>query len=263
MIERRQILTGIAVGGGSLALGGLMLSNLWSSTPAPGSGPGRDLAVLEMPPLMPGSSRAGRREFDLRLEAGVSRFRPGQKTPTIGINGAYLGPTLEMNAGETVRMNVTNRLDEAATLHWHGFNIPAHADGGPHQPIAPGETWSPTFTVRERASLFWYHSHMHRRAGPQVYHGLAGAIYVHDAESQRLDLPQEYGTDDLPLIIQDRAFNADGSFAYSMSMMTTMMGATGDTLLVNGGIAPAAFEVKSDRLRIRLLNASNARVDRR
>src|SRR3546814_8129500 len=70
-----------------------------------------------------------------------------------------------------------------------------------------------------RASLFWYHSHTHRQTGPQVYHGLAGPIYVRDEASERLDLPNDYGIDDIPLIIQDRAFNTDGSFAYSTSMM--------------------------------------------
>src|SRR3546814_800225 len=166
-----------------------------------------------------------------------------------------------MAAGETVRINVTNRLTEPATLHWHGFHLPASADGGPHQPIEPGETWSPSFEVKQRASLFWYHSHTHRQTGPQVCHGLAGPIYVRDEASERLDLPNDYGIDDIPLIIQDRAFNTDGSFAYSTSMMNLMMGVTGDTLLVNGTIAPV-FEAKSERLRLRLLNASNARFYR-
>jgi blue copper oxidase len=119
MIERRQILTGLAVAGGRLALGGLVAPNLLDFTASPGTGSARELAAPKIPPLMPGSLTDGRREFDLRLEAGASRLHRSQETPTIGINGAYLGPTLEMNAGETVRMNITNRLDEAATLHWH------------------------------------------------------------------------------------------------------------------------------------------------
>ncbi|EMD83346.1 FtsP/CotA-like multicopper oxidase with cupredoxin domain [Pacificimonas flava] len=155
-------------------------------------------------------------------------------------------------------MNVRSELVEIATLHWHGFHLPAAADGGPHQPVAPGETWSPAFEVRQRASLFWYHSHAHQRAGPQVYAGLAGAIYVRDDESERLDLPNEYGVDDIPLVVQDRAFSSDGSFVYSASMHSRMMGARGDTLLVNGTV-DSVFEAASDRLRLRVLNGSNAR----
>ena len=109
--------------------------------------------------------------------------------------------------------------------------------------------------------MFWYHSHAHRRSGPQVYQGLAGAIYVRHDETKRLALPNDYGVDDIPLIVQDRAFNRDGSFAYSTSMRDVMMGMTGDTLLVNGSVDPV-FEARSDLLRLRLLNGSNARFYR-
>src|SRR3546814_2014591 len=93
--------------------------------------------LLKIPPLLIGKRVAGSCQFDLTLQSGLSRFFEDRETPTIGINGAYLGPTLEMAAGETVRINVTNRLTEPATLHWHGFHLPASADGGPHQPIEP------------------------------------------------------------------------------------------------------------------------------
>src|SRR3546814_10718033 len=98
--------------------------------------------LLKIPPLLIGKRVAGSCQFDLTLQSGLSRFFEDRETPTIGINGAYLGPTLEMAAGETVSINVTNRLTEPATLPWHGFHLPASADGGPHQPIEPGETRS-------------------------------------------------------------------------------------------------------------------------
>src|SRR3546814_1084627 len=75
--------------------------------------------LLKIPPLLIGKRVAGSCQFDLTLQSGLSRFFEDRETPTIGINGAYLGPTLEMAAGETVRINVTNRLTEPATLHWH------------------------------------------------------------------------------------------------------------------------------------------------
>lgn len=260
MINRRSLLGGVAISGGVLVIGGIAAQEFLrggrSSFISAGSG-----NLLQIPTLYPGRVEDGVRTFDLNLQRGASRFLKGIDTPTIGINQPYLGPTLEMYAGETVRMNVSSDLSETATVHWHGFHLPARADGGPHQPIAPGSTWSPSFEVRQRASMFWYHSHAHRRSGPQVYQGLAGVIYVRDDESERLDLPNDYGVDDIPLIVQDRAFNRDGSFAYSTSMRDVMMGATGDTLLVNGSVDPV-FEARSDLLRLRLLNGSNARFYR-
>lgn len=257
MINRRSLLGVVALGGGTLVIGGLVGRELLGGGQAmlTSSSAGNPLLI---PELYAGALQNGVRTFDLNLQSGVSRFFEGVDTPTMGINQPFLGPTLEMRAGETVRMNVSSALSETATVHWHGFHLPARADGGPHQPIAPGTTWSPSFEVKQRASMFWYHSHAHQRAGPQVYQGLAGAIYVRDTESERLDLPNDYGVDDIPLIVQDRAFNRDASFAYSTSMDAVMMGMRGDTLLVNGTVDPV-FEARSDLLRLRLLNGSNAR----
>ena len=260
-VTRREMLAYGALGLGGVAAAATLLPGLIHDGELT-SGPSRDQhGALVIPPLLEGRRSASGAEYDLELASGLSRFVEAGSTPTIGINGAYLGPTLVMRSGDTVQMNVTNRLSESATLHWHGFHLPVHADGGPHQAIAPGATWRPRFEVRQRAGLFWYHSHAHRRAGPQVYHGLAGLIYVRDSDGERTDLPHDYGVDDIPVIVQDRAFAGDGHFAYSTSMMTVMMGATGDTLLVNGGRG-RRFETKSDRVRIRLLNASNARFYR-
>ena len=250
MITRRTAVKGLI--GGGLATSGLF--GQWRSAPAFAASPG----PLIVPSLIKGEVRDGVRVFDLTLQRGISRFFEGVETPTLGINAAYLGPTLQMRAGETVRINVTNRIGEPSTLHWHGLHLPASADGGPHQIIAPEATWSPQFKVKQRASMFWYHSHMAPRTGPQVYQGLAGLMYVSDDETDRLDLPGEYGIDDLPLIIQDRAFNRDGSFYYSASMHNLMMGMQGDTLLTNGGVFPY-FEAKTNTLRLRILNGSNAR----
>jgi len=86
-------------------------------------------------------------------------------------------------------------------------------------------------------------------------------IYVRDQASEALDLPNDYGVDDIPLVVQDRAFASDGSFIYSTRMRNVMMGMMGDTMLVNGVVEPV-FEAKTDRLRLRLVNGSNARFYR-
>lgn len=253
---RRAALRRVVGGAAALALVGLGGCNMVAN--GAGLGSGRERRRLAIPPLYRGEERSGERVYDLSLQKGLTSFVDGVLTPTIGINQSFLGPTLEMRRGERVRMNVRSNLDETATLHWHGFHLPAAADGGPHQPIAPGEIWSPSFEVRQRASLFWYHSHTHRRAGPQVYAGLAAPIYVRDEEEDRLDLPADYGIDDIPLMLQDRAFAEDGRLIYSNRMHSRMMGMQGDTLLVNGTSDPV-FEAKTDLLRLRLLNGSNTR----
>ena len=259
MITRRAALKGLVLGGGAVALAqttagshitkrGLVAPASTSATPKP----------LAIPALMRGELQAGTRTYDLRLAAGVSRFFDGIDTPTWGINGPYLGPTLRMRAGERVRLNVSNQLGEQTTLHWHGLHLPAQADGGPHQIIDDGATWSPEFEVRQRAATFWYHSHMVPRTGPQVYYGLAGLIDVTDETSAKLDLPSDYGVDDVPLILQDRAFNQDGSLSYALAMPNVMMGMRGNVMLVNGTVNPY-FEARSQQLRLRILNGSNAR----
>lgn len=218
----------------------------------------REPIPLSIPPLRRGEIDKGERVFRLSLTPGEKEFVPGVASPTIGIDAPYLGPTLEMRRGETVRFHIDNSLPEGATVHWHGFELPAAADGGPHQLIAPGERWSPSFEVRQRASLYWYHSHLHRGAGRQVYAGLAAPIYVRDDEEDRLDLPSDYGVDDIPLIVQDRMLDKSGRLIYPSGMHAQMMGVRGDHMFVNG-TQNAVFEAQSSRLRLRILNGSNAR----
>jgi suppressor of ftsI len=101
---------------------------------------------LKIPLRDPRTDAAGRKVFDLRLQSGRSELLPGKPVQTWGANSAYLGPTLRATRGDRVVINVTNDLPEATTLHWHGMHLPAKADGGPHQTIAPGATWSPSWT---------------------------------------------------------------------------------------------------------------------
>ncbi len=258
MISRRAALGGLLAGGASLATVGVLTNRYTQRWIFGAPAFATEAKSLTIPKLMTGEVRSGVRTFDLDMQKGVSRFFDGIETPTLGINGAYLGPTLKMRSGESVQMNVTNNIGEASTLHWHGLHLPARADGGPHQVIAEGDTWSPKFSVKQRASMFWYHSHMVPRTGPQVYQGLAGMIYVDDEETSRLDLPSDYGVDDIPLVLQDRAFNRDGSFYYGTSMPNVMMGMRGNVLLVNGMVQPY-FTASTNKIRLRLLNGSNAR----
>jgi blue copper oxidase len=212
-----------------------------------------------VPPVEEGERNGNQLHFDLNIAPGVSNFVGKLSTLTMGINGAYLGPVLRAKRGDRVSFSVKNNLTEKTTLHWHGFVLPARMDGGPHQVILPGEAWNPEFDMIQPGATYWYHAHTHELTGQQVYHGLAGLFIVDDDVNLNSSLPVDYGVDDIPVIIQDRKFNRDGTFQYLGSMMDRMQGMKGDTILVNGVVTPI-LKAKRPLIRLRLLNGSNARI---
>ncbi|MCD4533424.1 multicopper oxidase domain-containing protein [Nocardioides sp. cx-169] len=216
--------------------------------------------ALAIPPLAPSRlDGQGRRVFDLTLQAGETDLGRDRPTPTWGVNGSYLGPTLRAVRGEEVLVNVDNDLDEATTLHWHGMHLPARMDGGPHQMVAPGARWSPTWRVDQPAATLWYHPHPHGETARHVYRGLAGLFLLDDPAEAAVQerLPSTYGVDDVPVIVQDKRF--DGHELDESGSFLSGVGLLGDTVLVNGTPGPY-LDVTTERVRLRLVNASNARV---
>ena len=213
---------------------------------------------LIVPPLLEAHVDGDEKVFGLRVLHGQTALLPGKLADTAGFNGTFLGPTVRAHRGDKIRINVTNELSETTTVHWHGMHLPAEMDGGPHQIILPGATWSPYWTVANDAATLWYHPHMAGKTGPQVYSGLAGLFIIDDANSDALSLPKTYGFDDIPLIVQDRNFDAAGQLAYGDTRMRESFGQLGETILVNGTYAPYV-EVPQKLVRFRLVNASNAR----
>ncbi len=211
--------------------------------------------ALHIPPIADSSVRDGQRVFDLSTQAGQSAIVPGGKADTWGVNGAFLGPTLRVRRGEDIRINVSNRLDTATTLHWHGMRLPAKADGGPHQMIEPGGSWSPSWTIDQPAATLWYHPHPHGETEKHVYKGIGGMLIIDDEEEGALALPREYGVDDIPVIVQDKTFNASGQLVETGREGVGMLGGT---VLVNGTAAPV-LSLAAEHTRLRLLNASTAR----
>jgi FtsP/CotA-like multicopper oxidase with cupredoxin domain len=255
---RRTLATlGVAVlAVGALAAGGAV----WLYQDAKQSNVG-ELAFtnrLALPELAePTIDEDGRKVFDLRFMAGETELADAGPTDTWGLNGTYLGPTLRAERGDRVRVNVTNDVDEATTLHWHGMHLPARMDGGPHQMIDPGETWSPAWTIDQPAASLWFHPHLHGATADHVYRGAAG-MFIVDDPTRDIELPDTYGVDDIPLIIQDKRFDDDGSLAHSAPFASTT-GILGDTILVNGTYDPYV-EATTTLVRFRVVNASNARV---
>jgi suppressor of ftsI len=216
---------------------------------------------LAIPPLLVPRTENGEKVFDLTAQDGERAFFPGKPASTLGFNGAYLGPTIRASRGDKVRVNVTNTLGETTTVHWHGMHLPAEMDGGPHQVVEPGETWRPHWTVTNEASTLWYHPHQMGRTGEHVYRGLAGMFIIDDANSASLGLPSEYGLDDIPLVVQDRKFDADGQLVFEHdpgAVFPKAAGMLGDTILVNGTRAPY-LEAPRKLIRLRILNGSDGR----
>ncbi len=243
-----------------LAIGGFAAYIAWSFSKASIDTIGKvDFdRPLTIPPLATSTVDAqGVRTFDLSMQAGESDLGRGGPTRTWGFNGAFLGPTLRATRGEQVRVNVVNRLDETSTVHWHGMHLPAAMDGGPHQPINPGATWSPHWQVDQPAATLWYHPHPHGETAKHVYRGLAGMFIIDD--DLNVALPKTYGVDDFPIMVQDKAF--DGSQLDDTHGLFQSAGILGDTVLVNGTPGPF-LDVTTERVRLRVLNGSNARVYR-
>ena len=193
-------------------------------------------------------------EFSLEAQEGRTEFAEGFPADTIGYNGSYLGPVIRFSNGEKVTINVKNSLSFPTTVHWHGLVVDGEMDGGPHQGIMPGESWSPSFTVDQPAATLWYHPHLMGSSADQVYFGLAGLIYIDDEVSEGLNLPDDYGVNDIPLIVQDRSFSSEGNLDYRTSMMGVV---PGDTILINGTLNPY-LDVNRENVRLRILNASNS-----
>jgi cuproxidase len=194
---------------------------------------------------------------NLRVTSGRHAFVHGKPTRTYGYSAPVLGPVIRMRRGDEIEMMVENALDTVTTVHWHGLLVPGDSDGGPQQLIHPGDRWRPILKIDQPAATLWFHPHPHHDTARQIYMGLAGMIIVDDGTDARLGLPRTFGIDDLPLILQDRTFDSDGSIEYGTDGLAIVYGARGDTVIVNGAIAPVA-KVLPGLVRLRLLNAANA-----
>jgi blue copper oxidase len=215
-----------------------------AQTPAPANAPRRPFQPLWIPPLLEGDS------INLTLSKGSKSFWKGATTDTYSFNETgFWGPTLILEAGHTVDFTIRNELDEPTSVHWHGLHIPAAADGGPHQQIAPGGVWKPSFTVRNNASTYWYHPHQHETTQKQLTYGAGGFIIVRDANERQLKLPREYGVDDIPLVLTSRRFSKNDQFSFEGDRDKY-----GDYLLVNGTL-DAQVKLPAQFVRLRLLNA--------
>ena len=251
MVTRRHVLAGIVGSAAALASAKMVFGQNTNRFRIAGSRqPLRRLPVVD-------TFESG--QIDLTATAGRTEFFPGAASTTLGFGQSYLGPVIRMRRGNAVDATVRNGLREHITLHWHGLMVPAEVDGGPHLLIAPGSTWSPKLAVDQPGATLWYHSHVHEKTAEQLHAGLAGVLLIDDGVDAEIGLPTTYGVDDLVLILQDKRFDDDGMSTYRPAMPDLMQGFRGETILVNGTVDPI-FSVPKGIVRLRLVNAANARI---
>lgn len=204
-------------------------------------------------PILPGAAT--------RVLSYAAAVEQGDPDAVSVVPGSYLGPIVRVTRGDTLTVRLRNELDAPTNVHWHGLIVPAEVDGQPSNLVAPGAETEYTFDVRNRPGTYWFHPHPHGHTAEQAYRGLAGLVIVTDPDEAALGLPA--GTQDIPLILQDRKFDADNQLVYVANgmagMMDQMMGLLGDRILVNGQ-PDVVLPVATQPYRLRLLNGSNARI---
>ncbi len=202
--------------------------------------------TMTMPQALSGTT------FNLNIHESTKQLVSGNQTITGSINNeTFWGPTLFINKGDLVHMNVTNNLNESTTVHWHGMHLPAVMDGGPHQVIPAGTLWQPYWTVMNQASTLWYHPHLHETTHAQMTKGVGGFIIVKDPIESALALPRTYGVDDIVLALTSRSYNATTNTFVSPPASNRVYG---DYMLSNG-TPNAQYTLPKQYVRMRILNA--------
>ncbi|MDF2707173.1 MAG: copper oxidase [Nonomuraea muscovyensis] len=244
--------------------------------------------------LAPVSTSGGADHYEITQREATAEILPGVRTPLWTYEGTFPGPTIESRRGRPITVTHRNELPVPTVVHLHGGRTPAPSDGYPTDLVLP-EGWPDahvthtgpggpghgmhdpqavltrltrdyTFPLDQRTALLWYHDHRMDFTAPAIWRGLAGLHIVRDDAEDSLGLPA--GRRELPLMIADRAFAADGGLDYPALdpalrrrpgvREAYLAGVLGDVILVNGAPWPV-HEVDAARYRLRILNASNAR----
>jgi len=193
--------------------------------------------------------------------------------------GTMPGPTIEARRGEPLLVEWVNALparhmlpvdttlhgagpdvpEVRAVVHVHGARVPPESDGHPEAWVAPGGSILARYPAAQDAATLWYHDHAMGIERLNVYAGLLGCFLVRDEVEDALDLPR--GAREIPLVLCDRFFDADGRLHYPASRDPSAPWVSevyGDALLVNGALRPY-LDAEPARYRLRVVNASNAR----
>ncbi len=194
-------------------------------------------------------------EFNMTAEESEVEIFDGVKTKVWAYNGTVPGPQLRIKLGDTLKINFTNKLPQETTVHFHGVRVPNAMDGVPgvtQDPIKPGEKFVYEFTPKD-AGTFWFHPHV--RTSEQVERGLFGTLVVED------DTAKQY-LQDVVWVIDDWKMSEDRQVVDKFNTVMELRhdGRWGNIMTVNGKLDEVLNTRPGERIRLRLVNTSNARV---
>jgi spore coat protein A len=225
------------------------------------------------------------------LQVAQKLHRDLPPTQVWGYHGMYPGPTFEVIRGQPIAVKWLNNLpqqhifaasidrtlhgtdqgepDVRTVVHLHGGKTLPESDGHPEAWFTPGFAETGPFpnsgiyyyTNDQPSTMLWYHDHALAITRLNVVAGLAGLYFIREPGEESLGLPN--GDHEIPLVIQDKRFNRDGSISYPTVGIVPSIhpvwiaGYDGDVAMVNGKVFPF-LEVEPRKYRFRLLNASNA-----
>jgi spore coat protein A, manganese oxidase len=216
-----------------------------------------------------------------RMTMGAFESRVHRDLPPArqwGFNGSSPGPTIEARSGEGLLVEWVNRLphrhlftidhnlhgaerdkpDVRSVVHLHGAKVPPQSDGYPEEWFALGKSSICHYPNRQDACMLWYHDHAMGINRLNIYAGLLGLYIIRDEDEDALGLPR--GEREIPLVLCDRAFTADGQLSYEVSPVPDAPWVPeiyGNCTLVNGKLFPY-LDVQPALYRFRILNGSNA-----
>jgi FtsP/CotA-like multicopper oxidase with cupredoxin domain len=214
------------------------------------------------PVLSPIRTDATTDYYRLTQQQALVEILPGKQTPIFGYNGIAPGPTIVARRGRPVVVQQVNALPTVhptlgytpyTATHLHGSASLPEYDGYTSDVTQPGQWKNYHYPNSQDARTLWYHDHAVGITAQNAYFGLAAQYHLHDANELGLGLPS--GDYDVPLIIRDAMFAADGSLIFDDSDHS---GLFGDVILVNGKPWPA-MPVERRKYRFRMLNASISR----
>ncbi|CUJ91926.1 Multicopper oxidase mco [Ruegeria denitrificans] len=195
---------------------------------------------------------------DLIAQTAMQQIAPDgfPQTPVWSYGGGVPGGEIRLHQGARVQRTLVNELPQPTTVHWHGIRIDNAMDGVPgltQEVVAPGERFDYDFVVPD-AGTYWYHAH--NRSVEQVARGLYGPLIVEEASGPDVD-------QDLTLMLDDWRLDPDTGHIvedFDNSHDQSHAGRLGNLISVNGQFDPVFPVRRHDRLRLRLINASNARI---
>ncbi len=197
------------------------------------------------------------KEFNMTAAPSEVEIVPGYKTRVWAYNDQVPGPVFRIKLGDTFKLNFKNNLAQETTIHFHGVRVPNAMDGVPgvtQPPIKPGESFVYEFTPKDPGT-YWFHPHV--RSFEQVERGLYGILIVEDEVSEKYDRDELWVVDDWRLT-QDAQV-----YPYFMIMPDLMHdGRWGNVITVNAKLKESLKTKPGERIHLRFVNSSNARIYR-